>query len=587
MEPVPKAITRQDGEWNDTGPFIDRVLFQVIAGPDVQVAALISGDIDHLADNVDAAYIDELEANPNVEVTYTERLGWGFLAVNCERYPAEFRRALAYAADKHEVASIMWASLGFPLDIPVPAAAGVWHNEAANGEYHDPNRALAEAELLAGGFVDLDGDGYVEFPNGDPLVFEPMYSISAPQWLAAMTSQSVYWDEIGIRTEPVGLSFNTLLDIVFTIPRNYDGANFAYGVGTNPLALQMFISSEIANPEGNFVNWANPAYDTEVDIMLSSSDYATVLEAAHNAQTIFSDECPMVIWYSNWVVNAHRTDRFDGWVEIPGWGTGPMNRWTARKIYLKEGQPDRDPVTGCGGTYTTIISVAMDTQNPLMSTSVYGTYPLSHVYSSLTGLNDPEHQPTTENGGLSYSWTSEEVDLGGGDEGMKFTFTMYDNATWHDMGGEYGGRVTAYDVEFSYNYILDNAMPTYSASLPYLNSCTAIDETTVEVVTNGRSYWAFDYTRGWDVIPMHIWEGIVSPTTFTNPFPIGCGPFQWYRRVEGEYVELRYWENYHSGVLGHTVAELDAPSYLGVYIIVGVVVIVVVLLGSVWYLRRK
>jgi hypothetical protein len=66
-----------------------------------------------------------------------------------------------------------------------------------------------------------------------------MYSIEAPQWGAAMTSQQPYWDAAGIRVTPMPVAFNTLLDIVYTIPRNYDGANYAFGVSPNPLALQL------------------------------------------------------------------------------------------------------------------------------------------------------------------------------------------------------------------------------------------------------------------------------------------------------------------------------------------------------------
>jgi ABC-type transport system substrate-binding protein len=593
VEPIPGTgvATRQGDDWDPRGPYVDSVIFQVITGPDVQVAALIAGDIDCLADNVEASYIDELAANPDIEVTQTERLGFGFMAINCQRYPwtyREFRRALAFAADKYEVATIMWEGLGFALDIPVPASCGVWHNDATTPSFKDPQVAAAQAELADAGFVDLDSDGYVEAPNGDPITFRPMYSIEAPQWGAAMTSQMPYWDAAGIRVEPMPVAFNTLLDIVYTIPRNYDGANYAFGVSPNPLALQNFITDEIANPEGNMLNWANSQYDDYVYDMMNEPEYSDVLYAALQAQQIFAEEVPMLVWYSNWEVNAHRTDKFEGFITIPGWGEGPMNRWTPRKVKLKEGQPERDATTGCGGTFHTIISSAMDSQNPLTSTSVYGNYPLSCVYSSLTGLNDDDHQPTKNNGGLAYDWTSEEVTLPGGAEGMKFTYTLFDNASWHDLGGAAGGLVTAYDVEFSYNYILDNNIPTYSASIPYLNSCVAVDDTTVEITTNGRSYWAFDLTRGWTILPEHIWGGIVSPVTFTNPLPVGSGPFSWYRRIEGEYVELHYWENYHKGIPGHTGApEGEAVSYLPIYIIVGVVVIIVVLLGSVWYLRRK
>ena len=590
--PVLSAAFAQ-GEWDPDweGPYADRVIFHVIVGQDVQVAALIQGQIDHLADNVEASYIEDLEANPDIEVTRSGRLGFGHLSINCQRYPYTYpalRRALALAADKHEVATIMWGGLGFALDTPVPELAGVWHNPDTPN-YKEPQVAEAIAELTAAGFVDVDGDGYVEAPDGSPFVFRPMYSIESPQWGAAMTSQAVYWDQAGISVEAQPLAFNTLLDIVYTLPRNYDGANYAYGVSPNPLILQNFVTDQIANPEGNHLNWANDTFDYWVDVMMTESDYDTVLDASHQAQLVFAQQVPMLIWYSNWEVNAHRTDRWEGYVVIPGWGTAGMNRWTPRIVKLQEGQPDRDPTLGTGGTFNTLIASAMDSQNPLTSTSVYGNYPLNQIYTSLTGLNDPrDHSPNFDGGGLAYTWTiNEEAD------GLRFDFTLqgadeaHPAAYWHDMGGAHDGMVTAEDVKFSYDYIVNYSIPGYITAIPYYNRTVITDDFHLSMYTNGKSYWAFDQLRQWTLMPKHIWQGIISPTTFSNPLPIGCGPFSWYQRIEGEYVEMKFWENYHRGIEGHIAGERPAPDYLPIYLAVGVLVIVVVLLGSVWYLRKK
>ncbi len=589
VETVPALLgvpLRQSSDWDLHGPYVDKVIFKLITGPDEQVQALLDDEIDHLADNVEAEYLSILEAEPDIEVTLTEYLGFGFMAINCQRYPYNFpgfRRALAFALDKHALAQDMWGDLGSALDTPIPASCGAWHNSQIIPDFRDSNVIAAQTELAQAGFFDLDGDGYVEAPNGDQINFRPMYSIETPQWGAALTSQLAYWDAAGIRVSLMPVAFGTLLDTVYTIPRNYDAACYAFGVSPTPLALQNFISSEILNSEGNMLNWGNRIFDNWVEVMMTASDYNQVLDSAHNAQQVFVENAPMIVMYGNWRAYAHRIDKYEGWVEIPGWGLGHMNRWTPRKVRLKEGQLERDPVSGCGGTFRTSISSAMDSQNPLTSKSVYGNYPLSQVYSRLTGLNDDKHMATKNNGGLAYDWTVQPHPYG-----LKYTYSLFDNACWHDLGGAAGGLVTADDVEFSYNYILDHRIPTFSANIPYLNSCTAIDATHVEIVTNGRSYWAFDMTRGWTILPEHIWAGIVSPVTFTNPLPVGSGPFSWYRRIEGEYVELHHWENYHKGIPGHTEAVGSEPiSYLPIYIIVGVVVIIVVLLGSVWYLRRK
>jgi hypothetical protein len=50
---------------------------------------------------------------------------------------------------------------------------------------------------------------------------------------------------------------------------------------------------------------------------------------------------------------------------------------------------------------------------------------------------------------------------------------------------------------------------------------------------------------------------------------------------------MKFWDQYHRGIEGHTEEEAAPVDYLPIYLAVGVLVIVVVLLGSVWYLRKK
>ena len=582
VPPLPSVGFRQSDSWEPNGPYVDRAIFEVLTGPDVQVASLIAGDIDYIADVVESSYFEELAANPNIELIQTERLGFGFMAINCQRYPYSIpalRRAIAFAMDKHKIATTMWEEQGYALDNPIPPSCGVWHNSQITPDFRDPNVMAARAELASAGFIDLDGDGFVEAPNGESFTFRPMVAIEAPHWERALNTSIPYWEQAGIRAIPRVMAFGSMLDIVYTVPRNYDAACYSFGISPNPLVLQNFISSEIANPEGNFLNWGNDTFDLWVDIMMTANDPSLVLESAYRSQQVFVENAPMIVMYSNLETYAHRTDKFEGWIEIPGWGLGASNCWNPVKVRLQEGQPERDPNCGVGGTLRTTISSAMDSQNPLTSTSVYGKFPLAQVYSKLTGLNDGNHQPTKRNGGLAYDWRVEPHP-----NGSKYTFTLYNNATWHDLGGSSGGFVTAYDVEFSYNYIREHRIPTYSRRIPYLNSCQAIDDTHVEIITNGESIWAFDFIRDWVILPEHIWEGVISPVTFLNPRPIGCGPFRWYHRREGEYVELHYWENYHKGIVGCFRGPDDWCCPTPIYMVIAVLVVVGTLVLSYVYL---
>jgi ABC-type transport system substrate-binding protein len=593
-EPVPFATATpvQDEEFDPTGPYVDSVIFHVVEGADVQVASILSGEIDHISSPLQTDSIEDLEGQPDILLTQSERFAFGHMSINAQRIPTIFRRAIAFCMDKYEAASIMWGGLGLAIDSPIPPSAGAWMNPDTTPDFKDSNVAAAIAELDAYGYEDITGDGYREDPQGNDLSMEILWPASIPEWGALCTAMNVYWEEAGLRVTNTPMQGNAMWDRVFVIPRAYDACLFAWGSSPNPTILDKWITDEIPNEYGNELAWSNDTYDYWVNIMMTSSDYDEVYDAAMIAQDVIVENAPIIPIYNNYIVNAQRDDRWKDFVVAPGWNTGTANTWNPRKVKLKEDDPERDPATGCGGTWHTQLEGPLDSTNPLATSLGVAQYVLGEVYGGgLLGRDDPyTHTPSLNTAGLATSYEINELA-----DGLEFIFYLRGNpdepdyapAYWHDMGGAFGGKVTAHDVEFSYKYIYDNNIPLYSSNIGYFNSCEALDDWTVRITSIGKSYWAFDYLRGWDVLPWHIWNGIVNPVTFTNPLPVGFGPFKWYRRIEGEYIEVNFWENYHAGVPGHVAAEEAPVSYLPLYIGVGVLVIVVVLLGSVWYLRKK
>lgn len=574
--------TTQDGKWDPHGPYVDSVIFYSILGRHDQVSDLRTGRIDHVAEPIDdRAIIQELESDPDVDVTQSDSLGFDCIVINCERYPYSipaFRRALALAVDKHEVASILWGNLGVVLDTPLPPSCGVWHNNDTTPNFWESNITGAQAELAAAGFIDLNGDGYVEAPNGDSFIFQPMYHHIGTNWGDVFDFALTLWTQAGIQVEPDPVYYGIALDeYVYTYPRNYDGVCLHITLDEPlPMYLEKWIFEEIMNQYGNIANWGNNTYDAYVDAMLNSSDYQEVLQAVHAAQQVFVENVPLLIFCSNYYFHAHRNDRFEGWVGSLGYGTGPRNHWTPRKVRLLEWQSDRNPFTGTGGIFKTAIDYLLSSQNPLMTDSDRDVFILSQIYTSLTGDVDPrDNSAIAQGGGLAYNWT--KTDLG---DTLQFNFTLVTNATWHD-----GFNVTAEDVEFSYNYIANNQPSTYAAKIPYFNSCTIIDDAHIQIITNNRSYWAFDNIRDWVILPKHVWEGIINPATFTNEIPIGCGPFKWYSYDEGNKVRLSYWEEYHYGI--PRLATIDITSIFITVILVVVIVIAIVLFALIIYLKTS
>ena len=129
---------------------------------------------------------------------------------------------------------------------------------------------------------------------------------------------------------------------------------------------------------------------------------------------------------------------------------------------------------------------------------------------------------------------------------------------WQD-----GQPLTAADVAFSYNLIIDNKLTSFLQAVKDIKHAEAVDDTTVRFTMSAPKadmLYAVVY-----VIPEHIWGKVKVSTlerSYANKTPIvGSGPFQvtYYKR--GDYTKLvrnpGYWGN---DVPGWGRPKVDAAS---------------------------
>jgi peptide/nickel transport system substrate-binding protein len=120
--------------------------------------------------------------------------------------------------------------------------------------------------------------------------------------------------------------------------------------------------------------------------------------------------------------------------------------------------------------------------------------------------------PTEENGGIS-------------PDGLTWTFKIREGMNWSD-----GQPLTAADVAFTYNYILDNAFGCCKSYLKFVTSVTAPDPTTLVIETEQPAVGLLSIYNY--ILPEHIWADIdkEEAKTFENydpatNTPVTSGPF--------------------------------------------------------------
>lgn len=121
--------------------------------------------------------------------------------------------------------------------------------------------------------------------------------------------------------------------------------------------------------------------------------------------------------------------------------------------------------------------------------------------------------PTTDNGGISA-------------DGLTWTFKIRTGMRWSD-----GEPLTAHDVAFTYNYILDNGFACCVRYLRFVDSVTAPDDRTVVIHTMKPAAGMLSIYD--HIVPEHVWKDIGADEARafanfdpTDGTPVTSGPFR-------------------------------------------------------------
>jgi len=170
-----------------------------------------------------------------------------------------------------------------------------------------------------------------------------------------------------------------------------------------------------------------------------------------------------------------------------------------------------------------------DTLNPF----ICGT----NSYMGMTeGVYEKLYMPVP--GGEALPDLAEEIVVS--PDGTIYTISLRHNAQWQD-----GVPLTAHDVAFSYNYIIDNEMGFFTMFTEPLVEIKALDDYTVQMTMRdavNRDWLNNNTFLFTPILPQHIWENMTLEEALGDlPLEklIGSGPFQFVEFARDEFVRLR------------------------------------------------
>jgi peptide/nickel transport system substrate-binding protein len=289
--------------------------------------ALNDGELDALGWDVAPTTASDVRDNPDdyagIRLVQAPSLRTHTLLFNLRGAPYDnqaFRQALAQSLDTQAVIDEVLMGFGDTATAGLCPTASPWQNTAITPIAFHPQQAMER--LDAAGFLDRDGDGLRENPDGSALRIPIVCpDLSTPQLVAEMVATS--WEAVGIAadlsTVAQDLAMPTLMEAQFgvmlhSISLNEPEMAFFYFHTSLGLLNNGYVSGL------NYGGYANPEYDEIAAASLREQNPARRQELLHQLQEILAIDLPQIPLYHPRVLNLCRDDRFAGWSAEPGIG---------------------------------------------------------------------------------------------------------------------------------------------------------------------------------------------------------------------------------------------------------------------------
>ena len=204
------------------------------------LAALETGEVS--VAGVPAQNLADATANPDIDVESQMMNQIRYVGFNTSKAPwdnAELRKAFSYATNRVELVTLAWEDQAVPLYQPLPPT--IWgHNPDidADAPHYDPDQAMAILDKL--GYVDADGDGMRDNPDGTPWAV-PFTVGSEDEWRRQGEVLAAQWSDIGIPAQIELMDFGSMLELTTT--GTHDVFLSLYGY-SDPLILTYFFDPD-------------------------------------------------------------------------------------------------------------------------------------------------------------------------------------------------------------------------------------------------------------------------------------------------------------------------------------------------------
>jgi len=503
---VPKPL---DWRWHPYGPRADVFLYRVISSYEARLVAFEVDEIDLVG--IRAEDIERVRKNrPDAFFIETQSYTCYQILLNMRRWPLAdntFRRALAHTIDREGyVLPEALKGYGLPLYHIIMPALGMWHNpKAKTYEYslEKANKLLDEA-----GF-EWDAQQKWRIDPKTRTTSRPLGILTGTKSLApASFTIALHFAEqcerIGIKITHEVVESSTVLMRRLRDTNDFDMCFLGWtGMGPESDWPRLFFHSDYDKPGSWNINGVR---NTQLDRLLDGYVFTMNIEEAKSklweSQVLLQEILPWIPVYSPESITAV-SGKYRGLVVAKS----PSFLYPLGYHWLSALNEHTEPLPF--GAVRRVALATVENLNPATYTWADEAAVVNHIYEYMM-LPDPDDvsNSTERMPRLARRTTSEIVEVKPGVNGMKITFDLVTNATWHD-----GIRFTAYDMNYTvwelgkkhklYRYLDEWIQNAYKTEIP--------NDHTFIVYVDALSWLHQLYAEGFRPMPKHIWEKMKDP----------------------------------------------------------------------------
>ena len=328
------------------GPYIDGIIFKVYGTSDAAILALKKGSIDMFWWGIQPGYMEDLRANPDMEIFTNERSALYYLGFNVRKAPfndANLRRAVATLVGQDFIIKRILQGYGVKMYSIIPPGNTFWYcpDVPKYGVGLDREGRIKKAyQILSdAGYTwqipPIDGSGNVVNGEGimlpDGKLMEKFTILTPPadydphRAMCGMMLQE-WLRMLGIPAFSKPMAFGALLEQV-KVRRDFESFVLGYGsLSLDPDYLRNFFISRNDKTRGwNMSGYNNPEFDKIADQSARTMNRDDRRKLIWEMQKIIMGDVPYMPLYNPKLIEAVRKGKFTGWVQMLG---GIGNIWT-------------------------------------------------------------------------------------------------------------------------------------------------------------------------------------------------------------------------------------------------------------------